>query len=288
MVIVSGGGGGTPGGGGGGGSTPPVATYSIGTKAGYGGSITPESATVEAGGSATFAITPMEGFAIKDVLVNGKSVGAVSSYTFSNVDSDSSIEAIFMQKLAVPGFIDVNDSDWFAKAVEYVVSLGLFKGTSEDAFSPYMSMTRGMFVTVLGRLHEYMNSVSIGAPEEIIFTDVSLDKYYAAGVKWASDNNIITGYENGEFRPEEPITREQIVAIMYRFAVYAGLDTTKTSDITVFADGGETSQWAAEAMRWAVGSGIIGGRPNGTIDPQGLVQRCEVAAILQRFINSIE
>ena len=286
--IVSGGGGGTPGGGGGGGSTPPVAIYSIGTKAGYGGSITPESATVEAGGSATFAITTMEGFAIKDVLVNGKSVGAVSSYTFSNVDSDSSIEAIFMQKLAASGFIDVNDSDWFAEAVEYVVSLGLFKGTSEDAFSPYMSMTRGMFVTVLGRLHEYMNSVSIGAPEEIIFTDVSLDKYYAAGVKWASDNNIITGYENGEFRPEEPITREQIVAIMYRFAVYAGLDTTKTSDITVFADGGETSQWAAEAMRWAVGSGIIGGRPNGTIDPQGLVQRCEVAAILQRFINSIE
>ena len=285
--AVASGGGDTPGGGGGGGGAPAAITYTIKATAGYGGIITPKSSTVEVGGSQTFTIIPNEGFVIRDVLVNGASVGAVSTYTFSNVDKDSTIEAIFAQKLTTIEFTDVEDNDWFAKSVEYVVGLGLFKGTSEDTFSPYISMTRGMFVTALGRLYEYMNNTSLGIPQGLPFSDVSLVQYYAPAVKWASENNIISGYENGEFKPDEPITREQIVAIMYRFALYAGLDTTSTTDITSFADCEDTSPWAAEALRWAVGSEIMGGRTDGTLDPRGLVQRCEVAAILHRFIENL-
>ena len=272
-----------PSGGGGGGSAVAV-THSIKASAGNGGHITPKSATVETGGSETFTITPDMGFAISDVLVNGKSLGAVSSYTFTNVDKDATIEAVFAQKVVPSRFIDVNDTDWFIKAVDYVVNLGLFKGTAENTFSPYTSMTRGMFVTVLGRLYEFMNNNSLVQPEELSFTDVLLNMYYAPSVKWASDNNIISGYEGEQFKPDELITREQIVAIMYRFAVYAGLDTTNTTDIAVFTDSTEISSWAVEAVKWATGSGIMTGRTDGTIDPKGLVQRCEVAAILNRFI----
>ena len=142
-----------------------------------------------------------------------------------------------------------------------------------------------MFVTVLGRLHEYMNNNTLVQPQQLSFTDVPLDMYYAASVKWASENNIISGYEGGLFKPEDPISREQIVAILYRFALYAGLDTTNTSDITSFTDSQDISSWALDAVKWATGSGLMTGRTDGSLDPQGLVQRCEVAAILQRFIK---
>lgn len=274
------------GGGGGGGGTPAPIVYTVKATAGYGGSITPKSATIETGGSETFTITPNVGFVISDVLVNGKSIGAVSSYTFTNVDKDATIEAVFAQKIVPLRFIDVNDTDWFTKSVDYVVNLGLFKGTTEDTFSPYTSMTRGMFVTVLGRLYEYMSKNSLVQPEELSFRDISLNAYYAPSVKWASDNNIISGYEGEQFKPGELITREQLVAILYRFAVYAGLDTTNTSDITIFSDSTDISSWAFEAVKWAAGSEIMTGRTDGTLDPQGLVQRCEVAAILHRFIKS--
>ena len=275
-------------GGGGGAFVPAPVLYTINAKAGFGGSITPKTASVEAGGSQSFTIAADEGFVISDVLVNGTSLGPVASYTLKDVQKDSSIEAVFAQKpVETPVFSDVNDDDWFAGAVKFVVSLGLFKGTAEDTFSPYTSMTRGMFVTVLGRLYEYMKDISLPASEGSSFSDVSPDQYYAAAVKWASENNIISGYENRQFKPDEPITREQIVAVMYRFAVYTGLDTRKTSNIDGFGDSDDVSAWALEAFRWAVGSGIVGGRTDGTLDPQGPVQRCEVAAILQRFIEQV-
>ncbi len=279
-----------PGGGGGGGGAPPapiVLLYTIKAAAGSGGSITPPSSQVEAGGSQTFTIIPDEGFEISNVLVNGESIGPVSSYTFKDVNENSTIEAIFAQKTiqASQDFIDIKDEDWFKESVEFVVGLALFKGTDENTFSPYMSMTRGMFVTVLGRLYEHMNDLTLAKPRELSFDDVPLDSYFAASVKWASDNNIISGYGEGLFKPDQPVSREQIVAILYRFAAYAGLDTRKTSDIRKFPDSEEASPWALEALNWAAGSGILGGRADGSLDPQGLVQRCEVAAILFRSIH---
>lgn len=283
--AVSSGGGGDIGGGG----APETVLYKIKATAGFGGKITPTFSEIEAGGTDTFIIIPDEGFVISDVLVNGESVGPVSSYTFSNVDEDSTIEAVFDSKTLPIKFTDVNGDDWFKDSVEFVAGLGLFKGTNENYFSPYTSMTRGMFVTVLGRLHEYMNKLSLAQPGALSFADLLPDMYYAPSVKWANDNNIINGYDDGMFKPDESITREQIVVILYRFAVYAGLDTTKTSDITAFTDNEDTSSWAVDAVKWAVGSEIIGGRNDGTLDPQGLAQRCEVAAILHRFIvNFIE
>ena len=140
-----------------------------------------------------------------------------------------------------------------------------------------------MFVTVLGRLYESMNNMTLAQAEEASFNDVALDSYYAAAVKWASENGIVQGYGNGEFRPDEPITREQIVVIIYRFAKYAGLDTSSISDLLGYQDNNDISDWALEAMKWAVGKGIISGRDDGTIDPQGLATRAEVAAIIHRY-----
>ncbi len=213
--------------------------------------------------------------------------GAPPSGTFKDVNENSTIEAIFAQKTiqASQDFIDIKDDDWFKESVEFVVGLALFKGTDENTFSPYMSMTRGMFVTVLGRLYEHMNDLTLAKPRELSFDDVPLDSYFAASVKWASDNNIVSGYGEGLFKPDQPVSREQIVAILYRFAAYAGLDTRKTSDIREFPDSEEASPWALEALKWAAGSGILGGRADGSLDPQGLVQRCEVAAILFRSIH---
>ena len=273
------------GGGGGGGGGGPLIVYTITAAAGSGGRITPAISEVEAGGSQTFTIIPDEGFEISNVLVNGESIGAVLSYTFKGVSKSSTIEAVFIKK-AGPlriNFIDVNDEDWFKESVDFVVGLALFKGTDENKFSPYMSMTRGMFVTVLGRLYEHMNDLTLAKPRELSFDDVPLDSYYAASVKWAGDNNIISGYGEGLYKPDQIISREQALAILYRFAAYAGLDTTKTSDIREFSDSDEASPWALEALKWGAGSGILSGRADGSLDPQGLVQRCEVAAILQRF-----
>ena len=132
-----------------------------------------------------------------------------------------------------------------------------------------------------------MNDLGLDQSEGLSFNDVPLNMYYSPSVKWASGNGIISGYENGEFRPDEPITREQIVAIIHRFAIYAGLDTSSTSDLDDFSDGDGVSSWALEAMRWAVDLGIIGGRADGTIDPQGLAQRAEVAAIIHRFLLTL-
>lgn len=278
-----------PDGGGGGGGVAPVITFTITASTGIGGKITPESATIEAGGSQTFNIAPQEGYEISDVLVNGKSVGAVTSYMFSDVSEDSTIKALFAKKALTFDFTDVNTKDWFFEAVKFVVDLGLFKGTTENTYSPYASMTRGMFVTVFGRLYEYMNNVNLESVEGFTFKDVSANQYYAPSVKWASDNNIVSGYGEEGFKPDNPITREQIVAIIYRFAIYANLDTSISSDITGFSDGNSTSEWAREAMRWAVGANLISGRTDGTLDPQGNIQRCEVAAILQRFfVNFIQ
>jgi len=275
------------GGGGGGGGSVAVITYTITSKAGDGGSISPESAEVENGEDQTFEITPDTGYKISDVLVDGKSIGSVSSYTFEEVYSDAAIEAVFA-KMSYAKFIDVNETDWFFGAANFVVENGLFKGTSDSTFSPNMTMTRGMFVTVIGRLFENMKGVKVESDDDIVLTDVSSAQYYATNVKWAIKNEIVNGYSETEFRPDTEITREQIAAIMYRYSQFAGIDISNESDISTFKDSSDVDDWALDAMRWAVDTDLIKGRPDGSLDPKGNVLRSEVAAIMQRFYEKIK
>jgi len=275
----------TDGGGGGGGGVVAI-MYAITAQAGNGGSITPMLSEVEAGGSQTFNITPKAGYTIFDVLVNGKSLGAVTSYTFNDVNSEAFIEAVFAER-PYRRFIDVSIDDWFVDAVDFVIENGLFNGMTENTFSPSTSMKRGMFVTVLGRLYENMENISIETIDELLYSDVPSNEYYAPNVKWATDNSIVKGVSDTEFKPDFEITREQIATMLYRYSSFAGVDTSMTADITNFKDNSEVSTYAVDSVKWAVGSGLLKGRLDGALDPQGNVLRSEVAAILQRFVENL-
>jgi 2',3'-cyclic-nucleotide 2'-phosphodiesterase (5'-nucleotidase family) len=163
---------------------------------------------------------------------------------------------------------------WAAKSVGFVVEKGLFSGTTQDTFSPNAAMTRGMLVTVLYRLE--------GSPQGATksFADVTADKYYANAVAWAAEKGVVTGMGGG-FLPDTNISREQLAAILYRYAA----PQQSTGDLTKYPDSGAVSTWAADAMKWAVGSGLLSGDTNGKLNPAGNATRAEVATILERFVS---
>lgn len=179
-------------------------------------------------------------------------------------------------------FIDVNEPDWFYESVKYVNINGLFVGTSENTFSPNAPITRGMIVTVLWRA-ENKPVVNYLMP----FDDVDEWAYYSEAIRWAASEQIVKGYSNTEFGPDDSITREQIAAIMRRYAGYKGLDISATGDILQFADEQNISGWAKEDVSWAVGTELLLGKENKILDPLGNTTRAETAAVLQRFLPSI-
>ncbi|MGE4484350.1 MAG: S-layer homology domain-containing protein, partial [Oscillospiraceae bacterium] len=141
--------------------------------------------------------------------------------------------------------------------------------------------TRAMLVTILYRL-DSEPSVS----DEAAFDDVTSGTWYADAVLWASSNNIVNGYGNGEFGPENNITREQIAAILYNYAQYKGYDVSAPAELDAFTDAGNTSDWAQASMKWAVANGLINGKGDGILDPTGTATRAEIAAMLMRFVDN--
>ena len=179
----------------------------------------------------------------------------------------------------VGSFTDVRTNNWFAGAVEYVVNNGLFSGVSDTSFAPNDPVTRGMLVTVLWR--------AAGEPSSSAsaFADVPSDAWYAKAVAWANANGIVQGYDASTFAPDDRITREQLAAIFQRYAGFKGMETSGRGDLSQFGDTGALSNWAQEGVSWAVGAGLISGKGDGVLDPQGATTRAEAAAILQRFLE---
>ena len=180
-------------------------------------------------------------------------------------------------------FTDVNTTDWFYNDVMFVYEKGLMLGTSKTTFSPYGTATRGMMATILWRME--------GSPAPKGgngFADVDAGKWYADAITWTAENGIFRGYDNNLFMPEDPITREQLAAIFYRYADFKGYDTSVKGNLSKFKDADKISDYAETAMQWAVGSGLIKGRDNGTLDPQGTATRAEIAAMLHRFIEKYD
>ena len=254
--------------------------FTITVKQSAGGTITPDTCQVKKGESQTFAIQAAANYELTDVLVDGESVGAVSEYTFEKVRKNHTIEARF--KAVDDGdtgvsFTDVPAGAWYAEAVAYVTEQGLMNGTAENTFSPMLSMSRSMLVTVLYRL--------AGEPDagECAFTDVADGTWYTDAVAWAAANGIVTGVSDTSFAPEAQITRESLAVMLYRYAELKEQAQGEKGDLTAFADGASVSDWAAEAMAWAVGEGILTGKSGSILDPQGTAARAEVAAILMRF-----
>ncbi len=301
-------------------------SYTITSSAGEGGSISPSgSGSVTGGESKTFTITANKGYKISDVKVDGKSVGAVGGYTFSNVISTHTIAATFerTKATALPYFIangkyvfigfstDKNGTmnyivpkgvtvlfkenaksftdiagHWAKNNIDFVTERELFLGTGGSEFSPLSGMTRAMFATVIGRLYERSYG-ELAAKNGHAFTDVNYGDYYGAYIDWAAENNIITGVGGGLFEPEREITRQEMASILYRFAKSLKALPNGVADVALaYPDSTDIEIWAREAALYCQKTGIITGRDGGKFVPQGTATRDEVAAILQRFIEN--
>ena len=271
--------GGSSGGGGGGGSA--TVNYTITATAGDGGKISPsDKVSVTSGSNKTFTITANAGYMISDVLVDGESVGAVSTYTFEKVTKAHTIKAEFTKtdNTGLP-FTDVSGSDWFYAPVKYVYDQKLMVGVADDQFGPYTQTTRGMIVTMLWRM--------AGEPQAQTaadFTDVAAGDWYAKAIDWAAEKGIVNGYGNGAFGPNDPITREQLAAIFCNYAKTNGKNVSARADLSAYSD--QPSQWAESAMQWAVAQKLISGKGNGVLDPTGQATRAEAAAILMRYVTT--
>lgn len=178
-------------------------------------------------------------------------------------------------------FRDVFESDWFYEDVLFAHSEGLLKGTAKRTFSPYASTTRAMIATVLWRMDG-----SPDAKSDSRFTDVAGDQWYSDAVAWADENGIVRGFGDGTFAPNAPVTREQFAAMLYRYAQYSGDAVEPSRSLADFNDADQVSTWAKDAMRWAVSSGILTGKPGKRLDPQGTATRAEIAAMLRRFLKT--
>ena len=180
-------------------------------------------------------------------------------------------------------FTDVSEKDWFYGDVMFVYENGLMLGTSKTLFSPHGTATRGMMATILWRME--------GSPVpkgKNSFTDVEAGKWYADAITWTAENRIFAGYGKDKFGPDDPITREQLAAIFYRYADYKGYDLTVKGNLDKFKDADRITDYAKTAMGWAVGSGLVKGKSGNLLDPQGTATRAEIAAMLHRFIEKYE
>ena len=185
-------------------------------------------------------------------------------------------------------FFDVSDTDWFHNAVKYVYENNIIKGYNEAEFGPKDNLTRGQLVTILYRMES-----SPKVSKKSNFPDVQdSNKYYYNAVNWASENNIVSGYLNGNFGPGDNITREQLAVILYKCAKYNGKDVSKTNNLAEFTDTNKIADYAKTQVKWAVDSGVITGNINKTtgektINPKGNATRAEVAAMMEKYCKNI-
>ena len=270
-ILRNSGTGGNEGGGGSG-----YSYYTIKATAGAGGSISPSgNVSVREGRDQTFTITPDKGYAVSNVKIDGKSIGAVKSYTFENVSRTHTIEVIFMKANGNPQtgvFVDVATGSYYEEAVDWAVENGITKGTDDTHFSPDGICTRAQAVTFLWR--------AAGSPEPetraMPFTDVPVGSYYYDAVLWAVENGITKGTSDTTFTPNTTCTRAQIVAFLWRSEKSPAAGTANP-----FADVKSTAYYA-DAVLWAVKENITKGTTNTTFSPDADCTRAQIVTFLWR------
>lgn len=264
------------------------AVYPVTVNEAEGGTVTADVTQAPEGAVVTLTIQPTEGYVLETLKVeSGSDVIETAEtkegqFTFTMPGGGVVITPAFVPEApqALP-FTDVTEGDWFYESVAYVYTNGLMNGTSDTTFSPNGTTTRGMIVTILYR--------QAGSPEAAAwspFQDVDPNQYYAAPIAWAAWNGIVNGKTATSFGPNDPITREQMAAILYRYAKDQGMDVSQRGNLAQFSDQGRISAYAREALSWANGAGLITGKGGGVLDPQGPAVRAQVAAIFQRFCES--
>ena len=299
-------------------------SHTIDTSAGDGGTIrSDKDSSVANGGSITYTITPDKGYYISDVLVDGKSVGAVTSYTFKDVTQKHTIKAVFAEITGLPFYLDGSDkkvfigfaadasgkmeyiapkgeevlfipnpkgftdisNHWAKPYIDFVTEREIFVGTGNDTFSPDTGMTRAMFAAVIGRMYERSYGTISVAGET--FTDVTSGAYYSKYVRWAEKNGIILGIGENRFAPDREINREEMAAILYRFAEFLKVSGESSGVKLSYPDTNEIDPWATEAVKYCNENEIVLGRTNGNFAPLDTATRAEVAAILKRFTEVV-
>ncbi len=267
-------------------------TYPITVEKMDNGTVTPSRTRAPKGLTVTLTVKADEGYKLDTLTVTDKNGNEIKltdkgdgKYAFTMPGSAVTVEASFAKddgsvSTGLP-FTDVKAEDWFYEAVKYAYDSELMDGTSSSTFAPLMTTNRAMIVTILWRLE--------GQPETdatLSFTDVESGVWYTDAVNWAASKGIVKGYSDAVFAPNDTVTREQLATILYRYAEYKEYDVSDKGDLTTFADGANTSSWAAEAMEWAIGSGLLTGKDGGKLDPTGTATRAEIATILMRFAES--
>ena len=277
-----------------GGSSSGKTTYKVTTSAVNNGGVNASPSNAEKGATITITLSPDKGYKLDKLTVtdgSGKSVSTVKKsdtvYTFTMPASAVTVGVSYAKADETPSkttFNDVSANDWFASAVDYVTGKGMMNGTAANTFSPKANTTRGMVVTVLYRLE---NQPSTSAAS---FTDVASGAYYANAVAWANANGIVSGYGSGKFGPNDKVTREQLAAILYRYAQYKKYDVSVGEDTNILSydDAQSISSYAIPAIQWACGAGVVTGKSGSKLDPKGYATRAEVAAMLMRFCENVE
>lgn len=272
-----------------------------------GGSIKAEPQKAVKGSKVTLTVESTEGYELEEITVKDKKGNELTlekmagKYVFSMPGSNVEVTAAFRKvpveeippspppkkeepqprKPELP-FTDVPEKAWYYDAVAEVYDRDIMTGLSETRFAPELPASRGMVVTMLYRME--------GEPPirgKTAFTDISGKEYYAQAVAWATVQGLVNGYGDGTFRPNEEISREQLVTILYRYAERKGYDMTRRADLSGFFDVGQISPYAREAMSWAKAAGLVNGTDWGGIDPRGAAGRGQIAAILVRLYKSI-
>ena len=264
--------------------------YTITVKDAENGTVTCYAKSAAKGADVTLTVKADVGYQLDKLTVtdaSGKTVAVEkvnnTTYTFVMPGSKVTVEAVFAPTTVEPSdlpFTDVSTSDWFYGAVKFVYENGLMDGVGNNLFAPNATLNRAMAVTILYRL-EGSPAVTTDAG----FNDVAAGTWYTDAVNWAAANNIVNGVEGNNFDPTGSLTREQMATILYRYAQYKGADVSASGDLSGFVDSANVSSWATDAVKWAVGSGLINGVEGNALAPQGTSTRAQAATVLMRFVG---
>ena len=266
---------------------PANPNYRITVEATQGGTVTADPTAAKAGTTVTLTPVPDRGYQVGTVAVTDRFGEAVAvteqadgTYTFTMPNGQVTVTVTFAE--APLPFHDVTEGDWFYEAVRYAYETGLMDGVGDSLFAPNSETTRAQLVTILYRL--------AGEPEpggDSGFSDVAAGTWYTDAVAWAAQNGIVNGVSDTEFAPGDDITREQLAAILYRYAAYQGYDVSQRADLSGFGDASSISGYAQEALSWAHAQGLVLGFEDGSLRPQGTASRAQIAAVLMRFLAAV-
>ena len=266
---------------------PANPNYKITVEATQGGTVTADPTAAKAGTTVTLTPVPDRGYQVGSVAVTDRfgepvavTENADGTYTFTMPNGQVTVTVTFAET-PLP-FTDVAEGDWFHDAVRYVYDNGLMDGVGDNQFAPNATTNRAMVVTILYRL--------AGEPAvsgDAAFTDVADGLWYTDAVLWAAQKGIVNGISATEFAPSGDLTREQLAAILYRYAAYQGYDVSQRADLSGFGDASSISGYAQEALSWAHAQGLVLGFEDGSLRPQGTASRAQIAAVLMRFLAAV-